>query len=280
LLSDCRFLLLTDKIAVGVGWAPPMSVKHFVRKCLWRAGLDVRRFNPRSLEGSQLARQLSANQIDVVFDVGANTGQFAETLRDAGFRGRIVSFEPSTAAHSMLSKHARRDANWIIAPRMALGDHDGTTTLNLAGNSASSSVLPMLSSHVRAAPESRYIGSETVDLRTLDSIGTELATDTERIFLKLDVQGFEYNVLQGAEQFLRRVTGIQLELSLVPLYDGERLFHPMLHDLEERGYELWSVIPGFVDPDTSRLLQLDVIFFRKEPALVEGLIKKPESLAV
>jgi FkbM family methyltransferase len=257
-----------------------MSVKHFVRKCLWRAGLDVRRFNPRSLEGSQLARQLSANQIDVVFDVGANTGQFAETLRDAGFRGRIVSFEPSTAAHSMLSKRARRDANWIIAPRMALGDHDGTTTLNLAGNSASSSVLPMLSSHVRAAPESRYIGSETVDLRTLDSIGTELATDTERIFLKLDVQGFEYNVLQGAEQFLRRVTGIQLELSLVPLYDGERLFHPMLHDLEERGYEMWSVIPGFVDPDTSRLLQLDVIFFRKEPALVEGFIKKPESLAV
>src|SRR5208337_3648960 len=104
--------------------------------------------------------------------------------------------------------------------------------------------------------------------------------DTERIFLKLDVQGFEYKVLQGAEQFLAHVAGIQIELSLVPLYDGEHLFHPMLHDLEERGYDLWSLIPGFVDPETGRLLQLDTIFFRKEPVLVERTITKPESAAI
>jgi FkbM family methyltransferase len=257
-----------------------MSIKHLVRKCLWRAGWDLKRLDRRPSEAAQLVRQLFVHQIDVVFDVGANTGQFAEMLRNAGFQGRIVSFEPSTVAHSALSKRARREANWVIAPRMALGDHDGAITLNLAGNSASSSVLPMLPSHVRAAPESRYIGSETVDLRTLDSVSTELATDTERLFLKLDVQGFEHKVLQGAGQVLRRVAGIQLELSLVPLYDGEHLFHPMLHDLEERGYELWSVIPGFVDLDTGRLLQLDAIFFRKEVGLVEDLNKKPESPAV
>ncbi len=240
-----------------------MSIKRLVRNSLRRAGWDVKRFDPLSSEATQLARQLAVHRIDVVFDVGANTGQFAERLRDAGFRGQIVSFEPSTAAHSTLSKSARHDANWTIAPRMALGDHDGTITLNLAGNSASSSVLPMLPSHSKAAPESRYVGSETVDLRTLDSVCKEFATNAERIFLKLDVQGFEYKVLQGAEQFLSRVTGIQIELSLVPLYDGEHLFDPMLHDLEARGYELWSVVPGFVDPATSRLLQLDAIFFRK-----------------
>src|SRR5271157_53126 len=157
------------------GEPPSMSIKHLVRKCLWRAGWDIKRFDPRPSEAAQLVRQLVVHQVDVLFDVGANTGQFAEMLRGAGFRGRIVSFEPSTAAHSALSKRARRDANWIIAPRMALGDHDGTITLNLADNSVSSSVLPMLPSHVRAAPESRYIGSETVDLRTLDSVRTELA---------------------------------------------------------------------------------------------------------
>jgi FkbM family methyltransferase len=240
-----------------------MSLKRFVRKSIRSAGWDIKKFDPLYSEPSQLARQLSVHQIDVVFDVGANTGQFAERLRDAGFRGRIVSFEPSTAAHSTLSSHARRDANWTIAPRMALGDHDGTITLNLAGNSASSSVLPMLPSHATAAPESRYIGSETVDLRTLDSVSTDFATKTERVFLKLDVQGFEYKVLQGAEHFLAQVGGIQIELSLVPLYEGEHLFDPMLHDLEARGYDLWSVVPSFVDPATSRLLQLDAIFFRQ-----------------
>jgi len=240
-----------------------MSIKRLVRKSIRSAGWDIKRFDPLSSEATQLARQLAVHQIDVVFDVGANTGQFAERLRDAGFPGRIVSFEPSSAAHLTLSQHARRDANWTIAPRMALGGHDGTITLNLAGNSASSSVLPMLPSHATAAPESRYIGSETVDLRTLDSVSTGFVTKTERIFLKLDVQGFEYQVLQGATQFLKRVAGIQIELSLVPLYDGEHLFDPMLHDLEARGYELWSMVPGFVDPATSRLLQVDAIFFRK-----------------
>jgi FkbM family methyltransferase len=246
-----------------------MSVKRWVRSCLRRTGWDIKRFDPKvfdplSSEASQLVRQLFFHQIDVVFDVGANTGQFAEELWNAGFHGRIVSFEPSTTAHSTLIKHARGDANWIIAPRMALGDRDGTIRLNLAGNSVSSSVLPMLPSHGSAAPESRYVGSETVDLRTLDSISKQFATDAERVFLKLDVQGFEYKVLQGAEQFLRRVSGIQMELSLVPLYDGEHLFDPMLHDLEDHGFDLWSVVPGFIDPKTSRLLQLDAIFFRKQ----------------
>ena len=241
-----------------------MSARGFVRKCIQRTGWDIKRFDPRSSEASQLVRQIVVNKIDVVFDVGANTGQFAAKLRDGGFPGRIVSFEPSTGAHMMLIKRAQGDANWIIAPRMALGDHNGTTTLNIAGNSVSSSVLPMLPTHRSAAPESLYVGSETVDLRTLDGISADLATDAQRVFLKLDVQGFEYKVLRGAEKFLRRVSGIQTELSLVPLYDGEHLFHPMLHHLEEQGYELWSIVPGFVDHETSRLLQLDAVFFRKD----------------
>jgi FkbM family methyltransferase len=241
-----------------------MSVRGFVRNCIRRTGWDIKRFDPLTSEASQLARQLKVNKIDVVFDVGANTGQFAEKLREAGFPGRIVSFEPSTRAHSMLIERAQSHTNWTIAPRMALGDREGTIALNLAANSVSSSILPMLPSHSSAAPESLYVGSETVDLRTLDGLSTEIATDAKRVFLKLDVQGFEYQVLQGAKQFLRRVSGIQIELSLVPLYDGEYLFHPMLHDLEERGYDLWSIVPGFSDPETSRLLQVDAIFFRTD----------------
>jgi FkbM family methyltransferase len=254
-----------------------MSFRRFVRDCIRRAGFDVQRFNPQLSEPSQLVKQLSAHHIDVVFDVGANTGQFAQGLRDARFPGRIISFEPSTAAHSILRKRAHRDANWLIAPPMALGDHEGTITLNLAWNSVSSSILPMLPSHSNAAPKSHYVGSEIVNLRTLDGVGKDLITDADRIFLKLDVQGFEYNVLQGAQHFLGRVAGIQLEMSLVPLYAGERLFHAMLNSLEDHGYEMWSMIPGFIDPNTGRLLQVDTIFFRKEPVSEPLLVNQPES---
>jgi FkbM family methyltransferase len=246
-----------------------MSVKRMIRNAIRMAGWDFRRYDPRLSEEGQLASQLSAHRVEVVFDVGANIGQFAERLRDAGFHGRIISFEPSRAAHSKLMKRAKNDSHWIVAPRMALGNHDGTMTLNLAGNSASSSLLPMLDSHATAAPESRYVGSETVDLRTLDDVSASFLTAEERIFLKLDVQGFEFNVLQGATRFLGGVIGIQLELSLLPLYDGEHLFHPMLDALEQRGFELWSLIPGLVDPRTSRLLQVDAVFFRDPPNRVK-----------
>jgi len=224
--------------------------------------LDVRRVDPLKSELAQLVRQLFVHRINLVFDVGANVGQFAEQLRYAGYPGRIVSWEASSLAHSTLTTRARRDANWIVAPRMALGDREGTITLNLAGNSVSSSVLPMLSSHVSADPKSRYVGSESADLCTLDKVAMNFVSESDRIFLKLDVQGFEDRVLQGARELLPRVQGVQIELSIVPLYEGERLFHPMLHDLEKCGYQIWSLIPGFADPSTGRLLQLDAVLFR------------------
>jgi FkbM family methyltransferase len=239
-----------------------MSIRRVFREALRRIGWDVRRVDPLKSESAQLARQLLVHGIDVVFDVGANIGQFAEQLRHAGYPGRIVSFEASSAAHLTLTKRARHDANWIIAPRIALGDREGTITLNLAGNSVSSSVLPMLSSHLSAEPKSRYVGSESTELRTLDKTAMDFISESDHIFLKLDVQGFEEQVLQGARELLPRVQGIQIELSLVPLYEGERLFHPMLDDLEKCGYEIWALLPGFTDPRTGRMLQLDAVLFR------------------
>ena len=239
-----------------------MSFQRSLRKLLWRIGYDVRRVERGTSELSILARQCAAHSIDCVFDVGAHTGQFARRLREAGFVGRIVSFEPSTDAHEILCQRAKRDTNWAIAPRMALGDRDGVITLNLAGNGASSSVLPMLTSHVNADPGSSYVGWEPTELHRLDSVFREFLGNSRSVFLKLDVQGFESKVLEGASEFLARVAGIQLELSFLPLYEGERLFHPMLNELEDMGYVMWGMSPAFSDPSTGRVLQIDAVFFR------------------
>lgn len=254
-----------------------MSIKRLIRKALWRFGLDLRRFDARVSE-AQLVQQLTQHKVDVVLDVGANVGQFATRLRDAGFTGQIISFEPSTAAHALLTQTARYDKNWKIAPRMALGDHAGQISLNLAGNSMSSSVLPMLSSHLNAAPASRYVGSEEVVLHTLDEMIPEFTSPGDHVFLKLDVQGFERSVLQGAKGTMPRIAGIQLELSLVPLYEGESLFQPMLDELDGYGYEVWSLVPGMVEQDTARLLQVDAVFFRR-PSSATSHVAKHSQLA-
>jgi len=200
--------------------------------------------------------------IDLLIDVGANKGQYAISQRANGYKGEILSFEPLSAAHEHLIALAKDDVNWRIADRMALGETSGEIEINLAGNSASSSILPMLNACLVAEPESRYVGKETVALRRLDDV-LELKMFGRKIFLKLDVQGFEAYVLNGAEHVLAIALAVQLEMSLLPLYQGERLMPEMQQFLRERGFELWDLRPGFRDPATGRLLQVDGIFTRE-----------------
>ena len=147
--------------------------KAIIKKVFVKMGLELNRFKPDSSPDAQLIFSLYKFDIDLIFDVGANSGQFASAVMRGGFKGKIVSFEPLTSAHSLLLKASRRDTNWVVHPRCAIGDHDGKATINIAGNSASSSLLPMLDSHISAAPHTAYIGKETVTLSKLDTIAPE-----------------------------------------------------------------------------------------------------------
>jgi hypothetical protein len=86
------------------------------------------------------------------------------------------------------------------------------------------------------------------------------------LFLKIDTQGYEDRVLRGAVELLPRAVGLQLEMSLVSLYEGQRRFDEMYVELVGKGFELWSMSPAFVDPRSGRLLQVDATFFRSQPA--------------
>jgi FkbM family methyltransferase len=72
---------------------------------------------------------------------------------------------------------------------MALGDAQGEASINIAGNSYSSSLLAMLDLHRQAAPEAGYVGTETVPVRTLDSVAGDYLRAGERLMIKIDVQG-------------------------------------------------------------------------------------------
>jgi FkbM family methyltransferase len=205
---------------------------------------------------------LRNRSVDLVLDVGANHGQFARSLRNAGYEGRLVSFEPLSKAHAELMRVSRGDARWEVAPRAAVGDHEGETRINIAGNSLSSSVLDMLDSHRDAEPESAYVGSEPVRLARLDTLALGYLHPETVPFLKIDVQGYEDQVLSGATEVLARAQGLQLELSFVPLYSGQRLFDELTETLRALGFAIWAVSPGFCDPRSGRMLQVDAVLFR------------------
>ena len=158
-------------------------------------------------------------------------------------------------------RRASADPLWRIH-RMAVGDRDGVATLNLAGNSLSSSLLEMLPAHADSAPESAYVGTEAVPTRRLDGLFESLATAGNAVFLKIDTQGFERQVLEGAAGCLDRIATLQVEMSLVPLYAGAPSFDELLTTLASRGYELVGLEPGFAEPATGRLLQADGLFHR------------------
>jgi hypothetical protein len=120
----------------------------------------------------------------------------------------------------------------------------------------------MLEAHERAAPNVKYVGFEMAPISRLDRVAEEFLGEAQNIFLKVDAQGFELQVLQGATDLLRRVVGVQLELSLVPLYGGQPLFSELIDWMQGEGYKIWGIIPGLADNASGRLLQTDAVFFR------------------
>lgn len=211
---------------------------------------------------TQLMLALRHFNVDLVLDVGANIGQFAQELLSQGFIGEIHSLEPLPDAHLALTTAAAKHANWKVLECVAAGRDARTIEIAVAGNSYSSSVLEMLDRHIAAAPDSAPIGKITVQQRPLDSIFSEALDRPRAALLKIDTQGYEHPILQGAPQCLSRVSLVMLELSLQRLYKDQMLWLEMIEYMAGLGFDLWSVQPEFCDPRTGQLLQVNGLFYR------------------
>jgi FkbM family methyltransferase len=211
----------------------------------------------------RFVKQLESHRVNVIFDVGANSGQYTAGLRKAGYKGRIISFEPLSQPFSALKRKASGDPLWECR-KYGLGEVDGKISINVAGNAGqSSSVLPMLKRHQDAYPPANYIGTEDVPIYRLDSVTPEILQPTDVGFLKIDVQGFEKQVLAGSKSTLNRCIGMQLELSFLPLYEGSMLIPEALDLAYSLGFTLTGLLPCFTDPRNGQMLQADGIFFRE-----------------
>lgn len=238
------------------------SAKCFAKAVLRRLGVVVRRWTPEGDPTWQLVRAIHQAGVVHVIDTGANVGQFAMDLRDYGFTGPIISVEPLPDAHAVLQSRAEGDPLWRVLPRVAVGAENANALLNVSQNRVSSSLLPMLKAHEAAAASSRYEAQVPVTIRTLDDLLADEGVDAHGALIKIDTQGYEWQVCQGAPKSLAKATGIFLELSLVPLYEGQTLWRDMLEYLRAIGFEVWSIERAFSDMRDGRTLQLDVLLLR------------------
>ena len=236
-------------------------LKAAIRRAANALGYDIVAFD-RSSGRWRLLHLFHRHQINLILDVGANSGAFGWDMRELGFSGKIVSFEPLADAYAKLEQASRNDPAWQ-AVNIGLGDLDEERSLHIASNSQSSSLLPMLDAHKQAAPESAYLGQERVTIHRLETVFADYGVRDDKIFLKIDTQGFERPVLDGAQNILDSAPLVQLECSLVPLYKDVPLAEEMIGYMRELGYDPIDLQPTFHHHDSGHLMQTDILFARR-----------------
>lgn len=238
-----------------------MSIKKFTRNILRTIGYDIGKYHYLYHPHARRMKLLDDYAVDTVLDIGANIGQYGMHLREDGYTAKIISFEPISDVFSELKRTASHDALWRPV-NVALGDYDGTAEINVSGRSVSSSLHAMLPRHIDSAPETACIRTENIQINRLDTIFEKYCDNAVNIYMKVDAQGYGMEVMKGAEGSLKKIRGIQMEVSLVQLYENEVLLEEMVKYLRERGFSPMSIEPGFADKNTGQLLQADFIFYR------------------
>lgn len=239
------------------------KIKSNLKKFVRMFGFEIRRYD-MSAASISLDSALRSTKATVLFDIGANIGQFARQVRSNGYRGLIVSFEPLNDAWFELNEVSRKDPMWVVHERCAVGYRSSLGVLNVSRNSVSSSLMRMLDAHVKAAPESCYIREEQVSVFSLDEVGSAYLSDDSVVFIKIDAQGYEGEILQGAEGLLRRASGLICELSLLDLYAGQWSLTQIISYLNDFGFDLWALKEGFINPSNGRVMQVDGIFIKRD----------------
>lgn len=237
-----------------------MTIKQRINNFLRSFGFQLTQYPDLDLR--RRAKIIQGLNTDLILDVGANSGQYATLMRQLGYANQIISFEPLHTVFTTLQTKTEKDSKWD-AHNFALGEKNYTTHINVSKNTFSSSILDISSKHVEAAPDSVVIEKEEIEVKTLNDFFPTLQSKYKNSFLKLDVQGFEKNVLEGASNVLHLMKGVQLELSLSPLYQNETGFAEMLTYMNVKGFELVSLENSLVDDATAFLLQADGIFINK-----------------
>lgn len=243
------------------------AFKRGVRRAVRRLGYEV--VPSAHVESHGFIRHLDElfRRLDIqcVLDVGANRGQYRQLLRErVGYQGLIVSFEPVAQNVAALRARAQTDPRWVIRGH-ALGATDAHMEINvMKADLLSSFLLPDPAMLPMFRPVNVVDRTERVEVRTLDSVLAELGA-LRNVYLKLDTQGFDLEVIRGAAATLPRVRALQTEISMQPLYRNAPSYRETLAELTARGFAVTAMAPVSRD-DRMRVVEFDCVMVNGAPA--------------
>jgi FkbM family methyltransferase len=250
------------------------ALQHLAKRTVRRIGYEL--ISPRNLWRAALASHLRSlferYRIDAILDVGANRGQYRDFLRnEVGFGGLVVSFEPLPSLSQVLRERAQRDERWLVFP-FALGARVERRPIHVTQHSVFSSFLdPAEAGPALFGQQMAVSATELVDVRRLDDVMGEVRDEVQpgRTYVKLDTQGSDLDVIEGARNVLPSVRALQTELAFIPIYRGMPVYEQTLRALADHGFEVSGFFPVNFD-DRLRIIEADCVLVNSRLPLDES----------
>jgi len=242
------------------------SFKLFLNKLIAFSGYKISSLKYIYDSEANLIKSINIFKIKSVIDIGANEGQFVLKLVRKGFKGNFFSFEPVADSYKKLLlnvKNTRNKIYWQVAERCGLGSNNFSDNIFVSRHSQSSSLLKILPKHTNLKPLSKTAYTEKINIKKLDNFYVNIKKLKKNIFLKIDTQGYELEVLKGATKTLKLITALVVEVSLVKLYQRQPLWLDIINFLKKKNFVVWAVDRVMGDKITGETYQLDITFVKK-----------------
>jgi FkbM family methyltransferase len=222
------------------------KMRSYYRRYKNTRSIDMRELY-KYWEQEHLKKLFAKYEVDCVFDVGANLGQYARMIRqNADFKGLIISFEPIPKAADALREKAKSDPKWIIVEQ-ALASINGQQLFNIMNISEFSSLSTPLHDEIDIFKnENKIIKSVIVKTETLETAYTRLKSiyNFKKPFLKLDTQGYDVDIVTSSKSVIGEFVGIQSELAVKKIYHHSVDFRVAISTYQQYGFTLSAFVPN------------------------------------
>ncbi|HEY9220457.1 MAG TPA: FkbM family methyltransferase [Lutibacter sp.] len=246
-----------------------MKIKKNIKRAFKFFGYDLVKLKGglgRGTFENELIKILNSVNADLVLDIGANRGQFANSLYDYGYKNKVISFEPLSAIYESLKENAKNNNLWNVYDRCCIGNEEKMIDINVSNLIGNSSILEIKSTKFNV-PQSHYIKKEQVPQITLETLNeNHLVKQAKNVFVKMDIQGYEHIVLSEFPKVKYNIVGFYLELSLVNLYEEQRDYLYICNQLKEFGFDLVYIEPEYII--SNRMIQFNGLFLHKSLSFI------------
>ena len=225
-------------------------MKEFIRKIIKLFGYEIKK---------KKINFFLKNKIDLIIDVGAHRGEFAIEILNNNFKGTIISFEPQSQIYKTLLINSKKYDNWHIHERCGIGKTNKNLNLNIMSESTCSSFFLPTKNLLTIDPNSKVIKKEKTKMYSLDNLFLKNYKIRKKTFLKIDTQGYDSLVLDGASKILKKILYVQMELAIEPLYKKEINYERMIKYMKERGFMIWN-LGGVIENLKGKSMSFDIIF--------------------